>query len=209
MFGQSNDPEQRRLQEEYMRAMLGVNAQNPGGLGQQGGIDENDAMIKMMQTMLGGMSGDPNAPGEMPFSAEDISKMTGIPSFLTSMFLGGTQEAPLSAAQIKSERIWKTVRALVSVIVALYTIFTIDKSLSTFGQDPPAPATAQNPFVVFIMAELLVNGANIVLPGRKPVGGLKSWFRMGRDVARDGAIVVFALGVYTWFKGPITLSPSG
>lgn len=203
MFGRPNEPEQQRLQEEYMRMLMGGNQPNQTGAGpgQQPEIDENDPMIKMMQTMLGGMSGDPNAPGEMPFSGDDISKMTGIPSFLTNMIFGGPKEAPLSPRQVQTERFWKVLRTVVSFLVAFYTIFTIDKSISAFGQHPPAPATAQNPFVVFLMAELLINGTKIVFPGRPVAGGLKSWFRTGKDAARDGAIVVFVLGIYSWFRG--------
>lgn len=202
MFGQTNGSEQQRIQEEYMRALMAGNSQPQAGSGQQSGIDENDPMIKMMQTMLGGMSGDPNAPGEMPFSADDISKMTGIPSFLTSIFMGGPQEAPPTPAQTQSERTWKVLRTLISALVAFYAVFTVDRSLSTFGQHPPAPATVQNPFVVFLMAELLINGTKTVLPGRPASGGVKKWFATGKDIARDGAIVVFVLGIFTWFRGP-------
>lgn len=202
MFGQTSDSEQQRLQEQYMRALLGENAHAQSGQGQQGAIDENDPMIKMMQTMLGGMSGDPNAPNEVPFSADDISKMTGMPSLLTSMFLGGPSEAPATPAQAKTERTWKIIRTLISVIVAFYTIFTVDRSLATFGQHPPTPATVQNPFVVFLVAELLINSTKTFLPGRPAASGVKHWYKTGKDAARDGAIVVFVLGLYTWFKGP-------
>lgn len=202
MFGQNATPEQQRLQEEYMKALLGGNAQAQPGLGQQGGMDENDPMIKMMQTMLGGMSGDPNAPSDLPFSADDISKMTGIPSFLTGMFLGGKAEPPATPTQVRNDQTWKVLRTVISVLVAFYTIFTVDRSISLFGQNPPSPATVQNPFVVFLMAELLINGTKTLLPGRPAVGGVKHWYNTGRDAARDGAIVVFMLGVYTWFRSP-------
>lgn len=209
MFGQNTNatPEQQRLQEEYMKALFGGNVQGqsgPGpGPGQQSAVDENDAMLKMMQSMLGGMSGDPNAPNDLPFSADDISKMTGMPSFLTSMFMGGKAEAPVTPAQARNERTWKILRTVLSVLVALYTIVTIDRSVSLFGQNPPTPATVQNPFVVFVMAELLINGTKTVLPGRPATSGVKHWYATGKEAARDGAIVVFMLGMYTWFRGPI------
>lgn len=98
-MAQTDDPEQQRLQEEYMKALLSGTPQGQAGQGQgqQGGMPgEDDAMMKMMQAMLGGMNGGPNAsnPGEMPFSPDDFSKMTGIPPFLTNMVMGGKQEAP-------------------------------------------------------------------------------------------------------------------
>lgn len=204
MNAQADTPEQRRLQEEYMRVLLGGAQPGQAGQPQQPGQPgEEDPMIKMMQTMLGGMSGDPNAPntGELPFSADDISKMTGIPSFLTGMFLGGKQQVPPSAEQVSKERTWKIVRVVLSVLIGIYTIFTLDNSLTTFGQNPPAPATARNPFVVFLTGQLLVNGAKAALAGNtSSQGGLKSYYRNVKDVAADGAIIIFMLGVYSWWS---------
>lgn len=200
MFGQTNDAEQMRMQEEYMRALLAgaPQGQEPGMQG------EDDPMLKMMQAMLGNVSGDPNAPGSegMPFSADDISKMTGLPSFLTSMFLGGKQQAPPTPEEIKIERTWKVLRTIMVGLVGLYTIFTIDKSVKAFGQDPPVPATAQNPFLVFLMGELLVNGARTVLSGRPASrSGFKAWIHSGRETARDGALLLFMFGTYSrWWK---------
>lgn len=207
MFGQTNDPEQARMQQEYMRALLGGPPQGPASEGQEqqpGMPGEDDPMVKMMQTMLGNMSGDPNAPGPegMPFSADDISKMTGMPSFLTNMFLGGKQQAPPTAAQIRQERTWKVLRTIMFVLIGLYTVFTIDKSVEAFGQHPPAPATAQNPFTIFLMGELLVSGARMVLAERPASqSGIKAWLQSGRETARDGAILVFLVGTYSWWKG--------
>lgn len=188
-----------------MRVLLGGQQQTQDGqTQQQGAVNEDDPMIKMMQTMLGGLSGDPNAPatGEMPFSADDISKMTGMPSFLTSMFMGGKQQAPPTPHQVSSERRWKIIRTIAAVLIGIYTVFTVDSSILTFGQHPPAPATAQNPFVVFLTSQLLLNGARIALSAT-PAGqsGFKSYIRTGRDIAADGAILVFILGVYSWVKG--------
>lgn len=205
MSGQTTDADQQRLQEEYMRILLGGAQQNQSGQGQQPGMpDENDPMIKMMQTMLGGMSGDPNAPGtgDMPFSADDISKMTGMPSFLTNMFMGGNKQTPPTPEQINKERRWKVVRIVVSILMGIYTVVTLDNSIDTFGTNPPAPATVQNPFVVFLMGELLLQGGKSALFGRPTnQGTIKSWIASVREVAADGAILLFMLGVYSWWVG--------
>ena len=185
-----------------MRALLGGGPQGPGGEGQQSG--EEDPMVKMMQAMLGNMSGDPNAEGPegMPFSADDISKITGIPSFLTSMFLGGKKQAPPTAEEISRARTWKILRSIVFVFVGLYTVFTLSRSVETFGQHPPVPATIQNPFTIFLMCELLVSGAKAVMTGQPArQNGFKAWTQSGREVARDGAIMIFMLGAYSWWKG--------
>lgn len=204
MGAQADTEEQRRLQEEYMRVLLGGGQPGQTGQPQQAGqMGEEDPMIKMMQTILGGMSGDPNAPstGELPFSADDISKMTGIPSFLTGMFMGNKQ-APPSPEQVSRERTWKVLRIVLSILIGIYTIFTLDNSLSTFGHNPPAPATIRNPFYVFLTGQLLINGAKVVLAGNTPSqSGLKSYYRTFKEVAADGAISIFMLGVYSWWSG--------
>ena len=205
MFGQTNNPEQMRMQEEYMRALLAGTPQGQDAGGQQPVMPgEDDPMVKMMQAMLGNIGGDPSAPTPegMPFSADDISKMTGVPSFLTSMFLGGKQQAPATPEEISRDRTWKVLRTIVSILIGLYTIYVVDKSVETFGQNPPAPATTQNPFLVFLMGELLVNGARVVLSGRPASqSGFKAWIQSGREVARDGAILISMLGAYSWWKG--------
>lgn len=189
-----------------MRALLSGTPPGQAGPEQQSGMQEDDPMMKMMQAMLGGLGGEANAPntGETPFSAEDVSKMTGIPSFLTSMFMAGKQEAPPSPSEIRKQNTWQIVRTILAILIGLYTIFIVDKSCETFGPNPPAPATAQNPFLVFLMGELIVNGARITFSGR-PVSqsGLKSWIASAKDVARDAAILIFMMGVYSWWKGDV------
>ena len=211
----AEDAEAKRLQEEYMRAMFGApgapqgHAQRPDGM-----PDEDDPMMKMMQAMMAGMGGmgsgtdqDPTNPNSapqngFPFNAEDISKMTGIPSFLTGLFLPGPPPPPPTPEQIKSQQTWKILRSLLSILVALYTVFTVDKSITTFGQNPSAPATAQNPFLIFVMSELLLSGAKTLIAGQTVDSpSLKGWIQSGKEIVHDGAIVIFALGCYCWWTG--------
>jgi len=191
-----------RMQQEYMRALLAGTPHEQSSNPQQPGMPagEEDPMLKMLQSMLGGMSGDPNSAGGMP-SADDLSKITGMPSFLTSMLFGGQKQAPMSSVEVQAESRWKIVRILFSILVGIYVIFTVEKSSSTFGHNPPVPATAQNPFVVFLTGELLLYGSRVALSGRPTSNGFKAWLQSGRDFARDGAILVFLLGVYSWSKG--------
>ena len=195
-----NNTDQARLQEEYMRALLSGMPQGQ----QDGDTGEEDQMIKMMQNLLGGMSGEPGAApgpgiGGLPFSAEDVSKMTGIPPFLTNMFLGPAPVPPTEAEK-RTESLWKLVRVVLSSLIGIYTIWIVNKSVELFGQNPPAPATAQNPFVIFVMAELLVHGAR-TMTGRTTGNGLKGWFQSVKDIGRDGAIVIFLLGCNSWWRG--------
>lgn len=202
MLEQTSESDQMRVQQEYMRALLAGVPQDQSSNPQQPGMptDEEDPMVKMLQSMLGGMSGDPNAATGMP-SADDLSKITGMPSFLTSMVFGGQQQSPASPAEVRAESTWKVVRILFSILAGLYMIFTVEKSVSTFGYSPPAPATAQNPFAIFLTGELLLYGSRLALSGRPSSNRFGAWLQSGRDFARDGAILVFMLGVYTWSKG--------
>lgn len=160
-------------------------------------------MMKMMETLLGGMSGDPNAPGaqDIPISASDISKMTGLPSFLTSMFMPGKPSAQPTSAQIRSARIWSAVQVLFSVILGVYTVFMVHRSVSLFGMNPPGPATAQNPFVLFVTGEVLLRGTRLTLGGQPGITGPTALWKLLKEIGRDGAILVFGLGLYTWWEG--------
>lgn len=170
----------------------------------QGMPDENDPMLKMMQSLLGNMSGDPNAPAPdsqgFGLSPDDISKMTGVPSFLTSMFMGG-KAAPPTAEQVKSERLWKLIRMVVGVLVGIYTVWIVDRAVGLFGSAPPRPATVQNPFLVFVMGQAVLGGARSVMGGGTREVGLKRYYQGVKDVASDAAVPLFMLGCYCWWSG--------
>ncbi|KAI1628341.1 hypothetical protein EDD37DRAFT_689177 [Exophiala viscosa] len=156
-------PEQQKAQEEYLRALL---RQPEPQEGQNQSQQPEDPMLKMLQTMMGAMDGtsNPNTPGGAGFpgglpglSPDDISKATGLPSFLTNMVMGG-QKAPPSHAELQATRLWKSLHVIFALIAGLYLVFTVTRATETFGENPPRPATFQNPFVVFLTGELLVQG---------------------------------------------------
>lgn len=195
----ANDPQQRQMQEEYLRALLNRPGQQQGNEGQ--GVSEDDPMVKMLQSMMGTMSGDPNAAADASLSPDDISKVTGLPPFLTNMLTGRSQQAPPTPAQLKTARIWKMIHILVATLIGAYLVYVVDRSISTFGSRPPAPATAQNPLVLFVTSELLIHGSRIALSGQPPKTGLGAWYQLIKDLGRDGAILLFMLGVYYWGRG--------
>lgn len=165
--------------------------------------------MKMLQAMMGGMNGtsDPNVPGgagtagPFPgFSPDDISKATGLPSFLTNMVLGG-QKTPPGEAELQATRLWKIVHVIFAIIAGLYLVFTITRATATFGESPPRPATFQNPFVVFVTGELLVQGTRVATSGYSGKSGLGLWIQILREFFGDGAIAVFMLGIASWWKG--------
>ncbi|KAJ9639633.1 hypothetical protein H2204_003703 [Knufia peltigerae] len=202
-------PEQIRAQEEFLKAMLRQPMPQEGQAQQQPQAQEEDPMLKMLQAMMGGADGasDPNAPGGgmggIPgMSPDDISKMTGLPSFLTSMFMG-SQKAPPTQAEMRATRLWKIVHVVFAIFAGLYLVFCINTATETFGENPPAPATFQNPFIVFATGELLVQGSRVLTSGHSDKSGIGLWIQMLREFVGDGAIVVFMLGIASWWKGSI------
>ena len=161
---------------------------------------EEDPMIKMLQSIMGGGGGDPSDPNapEMPsFSPDDISKATGIPSFVTSMFLG---KPPETEEQKKQAARWKIIHALFSILIGLYTVWSVRTSIASFGAKPPAPATFQNPFILFVMGELLVEGGRLTMKGIGSPKGIGAWYQLAKDIGRDGGVVIFFLGICIWLQ---------
>ncbi|EXJ65712.1 uncharacterized protein A1O5_11240 [Cladophialophora psammophila CBS 110553] len=200
--GASPTPEQLRAQEEYLKAMLRQPLSQEG----QSQAQQEDIMLKFLQTMVGGMDGstDSNIPGGMGagpgLSPDDISKATGLPPFLTDMIMGG-QKAPPRPAEIQATRFWKVVHVVFAMMAGLYLVFIIHKSSQTYGENLPAPATFQNPFIVFMTGELLVQGARAASQGQSGKSGIRLWIQMGKEFIGDGAIMVFMLGLASWMKG--------
>ncbi|OCT44238.1 hypothetical protein CLCR_00662 [Cladophialophora carrionii] len=197
-------PDQVNAQEEYLRSILRQPLPQEG----QGQTQQEDPMLKMLQAMMGGMDGasDPSAPdgmGAMPgLSPDDISKATGLPPFLTNMVMGN-QKAPPSPAEIQATRIWKLVHVVFAILAGLYLVFNIHKSMQTYGENPPAPATFQNPFIVFLTGELLLQSARVLTKGGSGKSGIGLWIQMGKELFGDGMIMVFGLGLAAWVKGRV------
>lgn len=204
------------MQEEYIKALIGANNQRPinrddGAQAQFPGMEgmEDDPMMKMLQTMMGSMGagglpgqpGDPNAPTvNMASMMGDFAKSMGVPGFLVNLVLGNPVPPP-TAAQVKSERTWKILRTAFAIVVGVYMLYTIDTSIASYGLNPPAPATARNPFLVFLLGELLLYTAKSVLAPPAHATGLKAYWTSGKALATDGAIVIFMLGLYSWWHG--------
>jgi hypothetical protein len=168
---------------------------------------EEDPMMKMLQAMMGNMGGDPNNPnisaGDFGLgaglSAGDLSKATGLPSFITNRLFGGPKAAP-SKAEIQATRFWKIVQVIFAVVAGLYLVSSIHKSTLAFGENPPAPATFQNPFLIFATGELLLQTTKVASRGHSGRSGTGLWIQIVREVLGDGAILVFLMGAATALK---------
>jgi GET complex subunit GET2 len=163
-------------------------------------------MMKMLQAMMGGMDGapDPDAPGSAGgfpgLSPDDLSKATGLPPFLTNMFMGN-QKAPPSAAEIRTAQIWKILHAVFAIVATVYLIFTVNRSTQTYGANPPPPPTFQNPFVTFLTGEILLQSGRILSKAHSGKSGIGLWVQMAKEMLGDGMILVFGLGLAQWLSG--------
>jgi hypothetical protein len=194
----SDDPAQLQAQQEYIRSLLRAQEPQPGQPGQE--QQEEDPMMKMLNSLLGGVGGsDPNNPGGLPFSPDDISKATGLPPFLTNMFMG-QGKVPPTAAEEQAARIWTIVHVVFSILAGFYVVYVLSSSTKLFGSGPPAPPTLKNPFLVFISGELLVHSTQMFLVDRAGPKGMWAWWQVLRNIARDGSIVVFMMGAASWLS---------
>ena len=186
-----------------MRALLqGGQKQGQQNQAQPGMAESEDPMMKMLGSMMGAMNGnsDPNAPPSLGLSSEDISKVTGIPSFLTSAFMGG-QKAPPTPQEQRSTTVWRIIHVVFALVAGLFLVFSINQATSIFGENPPAPATFQNHFVIFVKGEIVLQATRIILAGPSGKRGPGLYYQMAKEFAGDGDLSVFLLGIFSWWRG--------
>lgn len=184
-----------------------LRAQDPQQQGQTGDQPQQqqmheDPMMKLLASLTGGEGNmDANNPTGLPFSPEDIQAATGVPSWATSMLLGGKGKVPPTEAEQKTASIWNMAHIIFSILAGIYLVYILGDATAKFGKDPPPPATAKNPFLIFVLGELLLHGSRILTKDPSTTKRGNGWLHMMRDVARDGSIVLFMLGVTNWWNG--------
>ncbi|OJD16404.1 hypothetical protein AJ78_03434 [Emergomyces pasteurianus Ep9510] len=190
--------ENLKAQEEYLRAFL--RSQRP--LDQQA-PEENPAALLSSLLAGGPASNDTSFPGgEGPaFNLADIASGFGVPPFLANFFLGGNSK-PTSPAEQRIAWIWKLVHVVFSVAIGIYLLSMFWSSLSTYGPNPPPPATAQNPFILFLTGEVVLSGTRVLTRARDgQLGNARAWIQLLGELVRDGRIAVFILGTGMWLLG--------
>jgi GET complex subunit GET2 len=204
IMSSSSDPSQIRAQEDFLRSML--RAQDPQQQDQAGDQQQQqmpeDPMMKLLASLTSGQDNtDPNNPTGLPFSPEDIQNATGVPSWATSLLMGGKTNAPPTLEERKTTAIWNVAHILFSILAGMYLIFVLGDATAKFGNDPPPPATVKNPFLIFVLGELLIHGSRILMRDLSSTKRGSGWYRILKDVGRDGSIVLFMLGAANWWNG--------
>ncbi|KAF7512066.1 hypothetical protein GJ744_002779 [Endocarpon pusillum] len=201
---QPSDPSQIRAQEEFLHSML--RAQDPQQQGQATDQQQQqmpeDPMMKLLSSLAGGEnSTDPNNPTGLPFSPEDIQSATGMPSWATSLLMGGKGKVPATAEERKTATIWNMVHIIFSILAGAYLLSVLGGATEKFGKEPPPPATAKNPFLAFALGELLIHASRVLMKDPASTQRADGWLQILKDVARDGSIVLFILGAANWWNG--------
>ena len=173
---------------------------------QQPGPEEEDPAVKLLHSILAGGGVDGSMPGAAAGgdqqggpSQADLLSALGLPPILSSLVGAATQ--PKSETDKKETQVWKTVHVVFAIVTAVYLLIVIGASTATYGGSPPPPATVQNPFLVFTTGELVLSSARLALKSRDGGGLVRPgvWAEMVRDAVRDGSLVVFVLGMGTWW----------
>ena len=201
------DPETIRAQQEYLRALLRA---NPPEQESQQQIDQ-DPMMKVLSSMLGGLPGAENTapgagmapPNQGDLGMNDLTSALGIPPLLSNMIFGGGGQQQQTPEEKNREKILKLLHTLFALVIGVYLVTLVSSAVTTYGVNPPPPATAQNPFVIFMTVELLLIGARMVLgkPQQGTLGTLATGLQIFRSLVRDGSIAIFALGAASWWNG--------
>ena len=183
-----------------------LRAQDPQQQSQTAGQQQQqipeDPMMKLLSSLTGGENNmDPDNPTGLPFSPEDIQNATGMPSWATSLLMGGKGKVPPSAEEMKTATIWNIIHIVFSILAGAYLLFVLGDATEKFGKEPPPPATAKNPFLAFALGQMLRHGSRILLKDPPSTKRGNGWLQILKDVARDGSIVLFMLGAANWWNG--------
>ncbi|KAL2813180.1 hypothetical protein BDW59DRAFT_154955 [Aspergillus cavernicola] len=206
-------PDMLHDQQDILRALL----RQPAPSGSQQGTEE-DPTLKLLNALMGGMGGIPGAgpaadagpgagPGAPPTPegplpgglSPELASSLGLPPWVSSMLGAATQQQ--SEEQKRTILIWKILHIVLSVAVGTYLVFLTSSSVSTYGKQPPPPATAQSPFLFFTTGELVLIGARVMAKGNNAgMAGPLMYIQLMRDFIRDGSIVLFLFGMGAWWN---------
>ncbi|EEH08164.1 conserved hypothetical protein [Histoplasma capsulatum G186AR] len=189
-------PENLKAQEEYLRAFL--RSQQP--LDQPAPAQDP---ANLLGSLFGGGSGDNNTfSGDGPaFNLADIASAFGVPPSISTFFFNGDSQ-PASPGEQRIASIWKLVHVVFSLAIGIYLLSLFRSSVSTYGTNPPPPATARNPFILFLTGEVVLSGTRALTSAREgQLRNARAWIQILGKLVRDGRIAVFVLGAGMWLLG--------
>ena len=208
--------------EADIRSLLRSGASEPGVNGQQQ-QGEEDPMLKMLQQLMGGVSGAEGQGGE----AE-----RGLPPGLAAMMGAGGMGMPgMGMAEKKQEDthgyLWKVMHSVFALILGIYitaTSHAFNGDISRGGIAGTRHEGGVNAFWLFATAELVLQSSRFFLERRtgSQVGGwigivgnmlpepwrgyvtlAAMYSGIWSTAVEDGMVVVFVLGCVAWWRGAV------
>jgi hypothetical protein len=190
---------------------------------QRPGQEQEDPMLKMMQSLL---SGDPSAAGGLPDSAMD-----DLPPMLKAMMQGQRmtqQQAASASGPTSSTYLWRIVHAISALALGLYIAASGTFDGSKFARTNALETSEFGPrlFYMFATAEVVLQSSRYFLEkGRlQGTGWLATIANSGlvpqpyanyismagryaviwQTVVADATVIVFVLGCLAWWNGTAT-----
>ncbi|EEP80239.1 predicted protein [Uncinocarpus reesii 1704] len=190
-----NSPESIEAQEAYLRALL--RSKQP--LDQP---EETDPTAKLLGSLMGldsapsdptGGSGGAAGPPVADILSQNLTAF-GLPSSMANLFT--QQLRPESPEDQRKNKTWRLLHTVVACVIGLWMMFVFQTSVATYGKRPPPPATAQNPFMHFVTAELILAGGRVLTSmGSGQLRTVRPWMQIFSNVMKDGRIILFMLAI--------------
>ena len=210
------DLQDLQAQEQQFRALLrqavpaqGQQQQPPTqALAGGGPPDDEDPAVKLLHSLIGGNLPDNGSAGDngngggggsgAGATQADLLSALGVPPILAEM-AGAATRTP-TAQETKEAAWWKTVHVVFAVLMGVYVLGLIGRGIATYGNPPPPPATARNPFLLFTTGELVLSSARLLLSQRAGsrsglLGRVSQCTTVLGEIVRDGSLVMFVLGI--------------
>ena len=138
----------------------------------------------------------------------------GVADALRSLLSGGGSNDPTTTLPAETEKqstaLWTMIHIIFSILAGAWLLVVLHTATKDFGNDPPPPPTIKDPFLVFVLGELIMMGGRSILQptdstARAGSGSsLRYVTRLGgivKQICRDGSIVLFMLGAANWRNG--------
>ncbi|EER23568.1 hypothetical protein CPC735_049380 [Coccidioides posadasii C735 delta SOWgp] len=188
-------PEDFEAQQAYLRALL--RSKQPLDQPQ-----EPDPTAKLLSTLMGLDSASPDAvagngaSGLAPADllSRNLTSSFSLPPSIANFFTQQLQ--PESPDSQQRNRLWRILHTIVAFTCGIWLILMLRTASMTYGENPPPPATVQSPFVHFVTAELVLGSARLLTSMRNgQLRTVRPWMQILSDIARDGKIILFLLGI--------------
>lgn len=190
-------PENIEAQEAYLRALL--RSKQPLEQPQ-----ETDPTAQLLSSLMGVDPNSPDAPAlpDVNMLSQGLTSSLGLPSSVANLV--SQQLQPESPEEQQKNKIWQILHTVVAFVAGMWLVIMFRASVSVYGINPPPPAALQNPFSLFLTAELMLGGARLFTRmGNGQLRSLRPWMQILSNVIRDGRIVLFILGMASMGMGAI------